>query len=94
VLGVSGRDCGHGRVELCRLPVSNVAGLGFPHSTQAIRSTRQVRWAGSRAWRTVTVYAVTSMTIHKASPAHLAGYLRGHWGVEDQLHDVRDGPGT
>jgi hypothetical protein len=77
VLGVSGRDRGHGRVELRRLPVSNVAGFGFPHATQAICSTRQVRWAGSRTWRTVTVYAVTSLTIHKQAlliwPAIFAG---------------------
>jgi predicted transposase YbfD/YdcC len=36
------------------------------------------------------VYAVTSLTIHEASPAQLAGYLRGHWRIENQLHDVRD----
>jgi hypothetical protein len=56
--------------------------------------TRRVRQAGSRTWRTVIVYAVASLTIHKASAAQLAGHLRGHWGVENQLHYVRDGPGT
>jgi hypothetical protein len=94
VLGVSSRDRGHGRVELRRLQVTTVAGLDFPHATQAIRSTHRVRQAGSRTWRTVTVYAVTSLTIHKASSAHLAGYPPGHWGIENQLHDGRDGPGT
>src|SRR4029450_4145873 len=32
------RDRGHGRVELRRLQVTTVAGLDFPHATQAIRT--------------------------------------------------------
>jgi hypothetical protein len=39
-----------------------VAGLDFPHATQALRVTRQVRSLHSRRWRTVTVYAVTNLT--------------------------------
>jgi Transposase DDE domain len=49
-----------------------------------------VRELGSRAWRTVTVYAVTSLAIGSVSPAQLAGYLRGHWRIENQLHWVGD----
>lgn len=37
----------------------------------------------------VTVYAVTSLTAAQASPARLADYVRGHWGVE-ALHHIRD----
>ena len=33
------RDRGHGRAEVRRLPVTTVAGLDFPHATQAIRLT-------------------------------------------------------
>jgi predicted transposase YbfD/YdcC len=54
------RDQAHGRVELRTLKVAAVAGLGFPHAAQAIRITRRMRDLGSRAWRSVTVYAVTS----------------------------------
>jgi predicted transposase YbfD/YdcC len=36
------RDRGHGRVELRRLQVTTVAGLDFPHATQALRITRRV----------------------------------------------------
>jgi predicted transposase YbfD/YdcC len=36
------------------------------------------------------VYAVTSLALGTASPAQLAGWLRGHWRIEDQLHWVRD----
>jgi predicted transposase YbfD/YdcC len=83
------RDRGHHRVEIRRLQVATVAGLDFPHATQAIRITRRVRSLRSRRWRTVTVYAVTSLTAAQASPARLADYVRGHWGIE-ALHHIRD----
>jgi predicted transposase YbfD/YdcC len=37
----------------------------------------------------VTVYPVTSLTAAQASPARLADWVRGHWGIE-ALHHVRD----
>jgi predicted transposase YbfD/YdcC len=76
------RDRGHGRVELRRLQVATVASLGFPHATQAIRIIRRVRSLRSGRWRTVTAYAVTSLTAAQASPARLADWIRGHWGIE------------
>jgi predicted transposase YbfD/YdcC len=83
------RDRGHGRVEFRRLQVTTVAGLDFPHAAQAIRITRRVRSLRSRRWRTVTVYAVTSLTAAQASPARLADWIRGHWSIE-ALHHIRD----
>ncbi|HEV8649138.1 MAG TPA: transposase, partial [Actinomycetes bacterium] len=83
------RDRGHGRVQTRRLQVTTIAGLDFPHATQAIRSTRRVRSLRSRRWRTVTAYAVTSLTAAEASPARLADWIRGHWGIE-ALHHIRD----
>jgi predicted transposase YbfD/YdcC len=35
------------------------------------------------------VYAVTSLTAAQASPARLADWIRGHWGIE-ALHHIRD----
>ena len=83
------RDRGHARVEIRRLQVTTVTGLDFPHATQAIRITRRVRPLAGRRWRTVTVYAVTSLTAAQASPARLADWIRGHWGIE-VLHHIRD----
>jgi predicted transposase YbfD/YdcC len=83
------RDRGHGRVETRRLQVTTVAGLDFPHATQALRITRRVRPLTGRRWRTVTAYAVTSLTAAQASPARLADWIRGHWGIE-ALHHIRD----
>ena len=80
-------DHGHGRIELRTLKVA-AAGLCFPHAAQAIQVIRRVRAPGSRRWRTVTVYAVTSLALGAASPAQLAGWLRGHWRIENRLHWV------
>jgi hypothetical protein len=80
---------GHGRAESRRLQVTTIAGLDFPHATQAIRVTRRVRPLASRRWRTVTVYAITSLTAAQASPARLADWIRGHWAIE-ALHHIRD----
>jgi predicted transposase YbfD/YdcC len=83
------RDRGHGRVETRRLQVTTIAGLDFPHATQALRITRWVRPLTGRGSRSVTVYAVTSLTASQVSPARLADYVRGHWGIE-ALHHIRD----
>jgi hypothetical protein len=63
------RDHGHGRVEVRTLKVAAVAGLCFPHAAQGIQATRRVRASGSRRWRSVTVYAITSLALGTASPA-------------------------
>jgi predicted transposase YbfD/YdcC len=83
------RECGHGRAERRTLKVASVArGLAFPHAAQAIRIVRRRKVKGK--WSAETCYAVTSLTVTQASPAQLAAIIRGHWGIEDRLHWVRD----
>jgi predicted transposase YbfD/YdcC len=65
------------------------ARLDFPHAAQAIRLTRRVWDQKTKKWRTVTVYAITSLTAVQAQPAELAQHIRGHWGIE-ALHHIRD----
>jgi predicted transposase YbfD/YdcC len=84
------RDRAHGRVELRTLKAVTVRGFGFPHTAQVIQVTRRVCDLRSRRWRTVVVYAVTSLTHAQASPARLADLIRGHWAIENGLHYVRD----
>lgn len=84
------RDHGHGRVELRTLKAVTVNHFGLPHAAQVLRVTRKTRDLGTRRWRTVTVYAITSLTHAQASPARLADLLRGHWTIENGLHYVRD----
>jgi predicted transposase YbfD/YdcC len=83
------RDRAHGRVEIRILKAVTVRGLGFPHAAQVLQVTRKARELHSRRWRTRIVYAVTSLTAAQASPARLADWIRGHWGIE-ALHHIRD----
>jgi hypothetical protein len=76
------RDRAHGRVELRTLKAVSVGGFGFPHSAQVVQVTRKTHELGTRRWRTVVVYAVTSLAHAQASPARLADLLRGHWAIE------------
>lgn len=60
----------HGREEHRTLKATAVAaGLGFPHAAQAIRLTRRIRSRSGGKWRTVTVYAITSLDATEATPA-------------------------
>ena len=98
-IGVSSRERarGHGRVETRSIsvvslhPCPDLGGEFFPHAAQAIklvRRRRPLRPGGK--WKTVTVYAITSLTGVDADPALLARWVRGHWGIENRLHWVRD----
>ena len=84
------RDRGHGRVERRTLKAVTVHHFGLPHAAQVIQVTRKTRQLRTQRWRTVTIYAITSLTFEQASPARLADYLRGHWAIENGLHYVRD----
>jgi predicted transposase YbfD/YdcC len=87
------RDRGHGRIELRTLKVVTVHHFGFPHTAQVLqvtRKTRDLRDSNIRRWRTVVIYAITSLAFAQASPARLADLLRGHWAIENGLHYVRD----
>jgi predicted transposase YbfD/YdcC len=83
-------DRGHGRVELRTLKAVTVHHFGFPHTAQVVQVTRKTRGLRSRRWRTVTVYAITSLTFAQANPARLADLIRGHWAIENGLHWPRD----
>jgi predicted transposase YbfD/YdcC len=98
-IGASARERarGHGRAETRTIsvvslhPCPDQGGDWFPHAAQAIklvRRRRPLRPGGK--WKTVTVYAITSLTSFDADPALLADWIRGHWSIENRLHWVRD----
>ena len=86
------RDQAHGRVEIRTLKAVTVHHFGFPHAAQVLQVTRKRRalHTNTRRWRTVTAYAITSLTFAQASPARLADLIRGHWAIDNGLHWVRD----
>jgi predicted transposase YbfD/YdcC len=89
--GFDAREKGHGRAEWRTLKVTAVAaGIAFPHAAQAIQIRRRRKpLTGKKRWSTETSYAVTSLTASQATPAQLARWVRGHWGIE-ALHHIRD----
>ncbi len=93
-------ETGHGRRERRTIQVMDApTDLGFPHAAQVFLieryTTRTVRkrTKGSRKYKKVQVHTavavlgVTSLSAREAAPAHLAGYVRGHWSIEVR-HEV------
>lgn len=86
-------ETGHGRRESRSIKTmavaANLGGLTFPAAKLALRVHRRRKENGKTETRK-TVYAVTSLDAHQASPAELAHYLRGHWVIENSSHHIRD----
>jgi hypothetical protein len=62
------RDRGHGRVEVRTLKVVCVRHFGFPHGAQVLQVTRKTPDLHTNRWRTLTVYAITSLPFELAPP--------------------------
>ena len=98
-------ETGHGREERRTIQVTDapeeVRAL-FPHARQVALIeryvTRKVRKhsKNSRKYTTavvrsaVTAFVITSLDAREAAPEHIAGYVRRHWRIENQIHYVRD----
>jgi len=89
--GFDARENGHGRAEWRTVKATAVAaGIAFPHAAQAIQIRRRRRPLNkAKRWSAATSYAVTSLPASQATPAQLAAWIRGHWGIE-ALHNIRD----
>jgi predicted transposase YbfD/YdcC len=86
------REVGHGRIERRRLTSSPVlAGRGvWPGLSQIFRLERERRQKKSGKRQVEVVYGVTSLPVQQAGPGVLLALARGHWGIENRLHYVRD----
>ena len=58
------------------------AGIAFPHAVQVLQLTRTVTDRTTKRKHTETVYAITTLSVTDATPAAIAGWLRGHWAIE------------
>ena len=79
-----------GRVERRRLWASDllVGYSDWPHLAQVCRLERTT--FGKGGTRRELAYAVTSLPPKEASPTRLLNLWRGHWGIENRVHWVRD----
>ena len=91
--GARRRGRGHGRVESRSIKVIDLDGTDlpmlFPAARRGIKVVRRRSTADGRR-STEIVYALTSLDHRAADPRLLAAWLRGHWGIENRVHHVRD----
>ncbi len=83
---------GHGRVERRRLERSAALTgyLTWPDARQILRRTcRRIILATGAIQEEVT-YGVTSRPPEQAPAAQIDALWRGHWTIENRVHDVRD----
>ncbi|MFI5960522.1 ISAs1 family transposase [Cryptosporangium sp. NPDC051539] len=83
---------GHGRREIRSLKILTIStGIDFPNAAQAIQTRRRRHPLDQpKRFTTETVYAITDLQTHHARPEQLAGWIRGHWSIENKNHWVRD----
>ncbi|EST25498.1 hypothetical protein N566_24505 [Streptomycetaceae bacterium MP113-05] len=84
------RERAHHREEIRRLKVAAFRHLDYPGALQAIQIVRWRRELSTGKLTIERVYLITSLDVHDATPAQLATWIRGHWGIENRLHHVRD----
>jgi predicted transposase YbfD/YdcC len=60
----------------------------WPHVAQVAEVTRTVTKKGETS--TEVVFLITDLSPQQTSPLHLLTLVRGHWGIENRSHYVRD----
>lgn len=83
---------GHGRREQRTIQVITAVHPAppFPHARQVARIVRHRRHGPTGRERLQVEFVITDLTPEQAGPAQLAALVRGHWGIENRLHWVRD----
>ncbi len=85
-------DRRRGRVEVRTIKGSHEMNAylapSWPFVAQVAQLTRTVTKAGKTT--TEVVYLITTLSSSKASPERLLELNRGHWGIENRSHYVRD----
>ncbi|MCX5315505.1 ISAs1 family transposase [Streptomyces sp. NBC_00154] len=89
-LGHRTRDHAHHRDEIRRLKVAAFSHLDYPGARQAIQVVRWRRDLSTGKLTIERVYLITSLSAFDATCTELATWIRGHWGIENLLHHVRD----
>ena len=86
-------DKGHGRIERRTLEVTTwlteYLEPDWPGCQEVFRLGRERRTKGKV--EVEVVFGITSLPRERAGARELLGLIRGHWGIENGLHGVRDG---
>jgi predicted transposase YbfD/YdcC len=84
-------DRGHGRSELRSVRVADAPDvIDFPHASQIVSVYRERSDLNELPVSTETSYYITSASKQRASVEQLGTRIRGHWGIENRVHYVRD----
>nr|WP_245936617.1 ISAs1 family transposase [Streptomyces cahuitamycinicus] len=84
------RTRAHHRDEIRRLKTVAFRHIDYPGARQALQTVRWRRELSTGKLTVERVYLITSLPPGAANGAQLAAWIRGHWGIENLLHYVRD----
>lgn len=62
----------------------------FPYAAQVACVEREVFHVSENKTTVERVYLISSQSRAQTSPEQLLAFNRGHWGIENRLHHVRD----
>jgi predicted transposase YbfD/YdcC len=81
---------GHGRVKRWSTWTTDAKGIDFPYAAQvAVICREEFTLDGIRISKEYALI-VTSLPAARTGPAAIHSYVRGHWGIENKVHWVRD----
>jgi predicted transposase YbfD/YdcC len=81
---------GHGRITRWTTWAAGAHGIDFPHIAQAACIRRDVLALDGVALSKEYALVITSGAADRIDPADLHTHTRGHWGIENKSHYVRD----
>ena len=81
---------GHGRIDHRATSTAPATADLFPNAKQIVRVYRERCDLDDGLISTETAYYLTSLPADLASPEQLDQLVRGHWGIENRVHYVRD----
>lgn len=78
-------------IRIRRIETTDATGPPFPSAAQIAKVTRYTCDAATgMPTSKEEVYIITSLPPHRAGAARIAGHLRRHWAIENEVHYVRD----
>jgi hypothetical protein len=80
----------HGRITRWSTWMTDAAGIDFPQAAQLGCIRRDEFGLDEVAVSKEFAFLITSSPARQTGPAELHTYVRGHWGIENKSHYVRD----